>query len=42
MSAAELRTFMPQHGARMMRLMDAHRRMMGDMKKVSAVVVESA
>ena len=33
MSAADLRTFMPQHGARMMRLMDAHRAMMGSMKK---------
>ena len=33
MSAGELGTFMPRHGARMMRLMDAHRAMMGSMKK---------
>jgi len=33
MSAAELHTFMPRHGARMTRLMDMHRSMMGSMKK---------
>lgn len=32
MSAAELRSFMPAHGARVMRLMDMHRSMMADMK----------
>lgn len=33
MSGIELRTFMAPHGARLMRLMDAHRTMMGGMKK---------
>lgn len=32
MSAADLRSFMPAHGARVMRLMDMHRAMMGNMK----------
>lgn len=32
MSASELRAFMPQHHARVMRLMDMHRAMMGNMK----------
>lgn len=32
MSASELRTFMPEHRARVMRLMDMHRSMMGNMK----------
>jgi hypothetical protein len=32
MSGAELRSFMPQHGARVMRLMDMHRSMMGGTK----------
>lgn len=32
MSGTELRSFMPQHGARVMRLMDMHHSMMGGMK----------
>lgn len=32
MSANELRTFMPEHRTRVMRLMDMHRSMMGNMK----------
>ncbi len=31
MSASELRAFMPEHGARVMRLMDMHRSMMANM-----------
>ena len=33
MSAAELRSAMAAHGARVMRLMQMHRSMIGDMKK---------
>jgi hypothetical protein len=33
MSVAELRAFMPEHRARMMRLMDMHRSMMGGMQR---------
>lgn len=32
MTGAELKSFMPQHGARVMRLMDMHHSMMGGMK----------
>jgi len=32
MSGAQLQSFMPQHGARVMRLMDMHHSMMGGMK----------
>jgi hypothetical protein len=32
LAAAELRTFMPEHRGRVMRLMDMHRSMMGGMK----------
>jgi hypothetical protein len=32
MSAAELRAFMPEHRARMMRLMEMHRSMMSRMR----------
>lgn len=32
MSASELQQFMPAHGARVMRLMESHRSMMGNMK----------
>jgi hypothetical protein len=33
MSGNELRSFMPEHSARLMRLMDMHRAMMGNMQK---------
>jgi hypothetical protein len=33
MSAAELQAFMPEHRARMMRLMDMHRSMMSSMQR---------